>query len=94
MKIAAKKMESFKKETKIPIVADIHFDYKIALDSIQNGVDCVRINPGNIGSEGKIKEVISAAKDKDIPIRIGINAGSLEKAVSYTHLTLPTSDLV
>ena len=84
-KEAAEALLQIKKETKIPIVADIHFDYKIALDSIQNGVDCVRINPGNIGSEGKIKEVISAAKDKDIPIRIGINAGSLEKELQIKY---------
>ena len=74
--------ESFKKirtQVNIPLVSDIHFDYKIALAVLNNGVDCLRINPGNIGNEKKIKEVIASAKDKNIPIRVGVNAGSLEK---------------
>ena len=58
-----------------PLVADIHFDYRLALMSIENGIDALRINPGNIGSEEKVKAVIDAAKDKNIPIRIGINGG-------------------
>jgi (E)-4-hydroxy-3-methylbut-2-enyl-diphosphate synthase len=61
------------------LVADIHFDYRIALEVAKLGVDCIRINPGNIGREDRIREVLSAAKDKSIPIRIGVNAGSLEK---------------
>jgi len=64
----------------IPLVADIHFDYKLAISSIRNGVDKVRINPSNIGSESAVKEVVSAAKDAGIPIRVGVNGGSLEKA--------------
>ena len=63
----------------MPLVADIHFDYRLALKSIENGIDALRINPGNIGSEEKVRAVIDAAKDKNIPIRIGINGGSLEK---------------
>ncbi len=63
----------------IPLIADIHFDYKIALATIEAGVDCLRINPGNIGKQDKIREVIHAAKDKGVPIRVGVNAGSLEK---------------
>ena len=63
----------------MPLVADIHFDYRLALKSIDNGIDALRINPGNIGSEEKVRAVIDAAKDKNIPIRIGINGGSLEK---------------
>lgn len=63
----------------LPLVADIHFDYRLALESIKNGIDALRINPGNIGSEEKVKAVIDAAKEQNIPIRIGINGGSLEK---------------
>lgn len=76
---AVKAYAKIKNEVDIPIVADVHFDYRIALDLIKNDVDCLRINPGNIGKEDRIKSVISAAKDKNIPIRIGVNAGSLEK---------------
>ncbi len=65
----------------IPVVADIHFDYKIALECIKAGVDKIRINPGNIGEEWKIKEVVSACKSEQIPIRIGVNGGSLEKHI-------------
>ena len=68
-----------KKQSKIPLIADIHFDYKIALAVAEKGVDCLRINPGNIGREHKVREVIDCARDKNIPIRIGVNAGSLEK---------------
>lgn len=66
---------------KIPIVADIHFDYRIALECVKMGVDKIRINPGNIGEEWKIREVIAACKDAQIPIRIGVNGGSLEKHI-------------
>jgi len=65
----------------IPLVADIHFDYRLALLSIENGVDAVRLNPGNIGSEDKVRQVVEAAKARKIPIRIGVNAGSLEKNI-------------
>lgn len=65
----------------IPLVADIHFDYKLALESIKNGVEGLRINPGNIGSEDRVREVIKAAKERNIKIRIGVNGGSLEKEV-------------
>ena len=75
---AAESFKEIKSNTNIPLVSDIHFDYKIALQVLKYGVDCVRINPGNIGSEKKIKEVISAARDMDVPIRIGDYAGSLE----------------
>ena len=76
---AAKAIGAIKKEIAIPLVADIHFDYQLALKSMENGVDKIRINPGNIGSEDKVKEVVSMAQDKNIPIRIGVNSGSLEK---------------
>ncbi|KZY80503.1 4-hydroxy-3-methylbut-2-en-1-yl diphosphate synthase [Oleiphilus sp. HI0068] len=76
---AAEAFKEIKKKTSIPLVADIHFDYKIALKVAEYGVDCLRINPGNIGKEDRIKAVIDCAKEKNIPIRIGVNAGSLEK---------------
>ena len=63
----------------VPIVADIHFDYRIALKVLENGVDCLRINPGNIGNEKRIRIVVDSAQDKGVPLRIGINAGSLGK---------------
>ena len=66
-------------ESKIPIIADIHFHYKRAIEAAKNGASCLRINPGNIGSEEKVKEVIQAAKDNNCSIRIGVNGGSLEK---------------
>ena len=75
----AKAIKEIKKQINIPIVADIHFDYKIALEAIEAGVDKVRINPGNIGSEERVKAVVDKCKEKNIPIRIGVNAGSLEK---------------
>ena len=75
----AKAIAEIKKHIHIPIVSDIHFDYKIALEAIKAGVDKVRINPGNIGNEENVKKVVDACKEKKIPIRIGVNAGSLEK---------------
>lgn len=73
----------------IPIIADIHFDWKLALEAIRQGVDGLRLNPGNIGSQWKVKEVVSAAKDRGIPIRIGVNAGSIHKELlrKYGHPT-------
>ena len=76
---AAESFKEIKLQTTIPLVADIHFDYKIALKVAEYGVDCLRINPGNIGKEERIKAVIEAARENNIPIRIGVNAGSLEK---------------
>jgi (E)-4-hydroxy-3-methylbut-2-enyl-diphosphate synthase len=76
---AAKAIGAIKKQIHIPLVADIHFDYKLALECIKQGIDKIRINPGNIGSEEKVKAVVEACKKKKIPIRIGINGGSLEK---------------
>ena len=75
----AKAIKSIKAQIHIPIVADIHFDYKIALQAIESGVDKIRINPGNIGSKENIKKVVDACKEHKIPIRIGVNSGSLEK---------------
>jgi (E)-4-hydroxy-3-methylbut-2-enyl-diphosphate synthase len=75
---AAEAIGEIKKQISIPLVADIHFDYRLALKSIESGVDALRINPGNIGSVDRIKKVVEKAKDKGIPIRIGVNSGSLE----------------
>ncbi len=70
-----------KKQIHIPLIADIHFDYRLALLAIENGIDKIRINPGNIGSMDKVKAVVKACQDKHIPIRIGVNGGSLEKDI-------------
>ncbi len=78
---AAKALGKIKKRIHIPLVADIHFDYKLALEAVAQGVDKVRINPGNIGSDEKVKAVVMACKKNKIPIRIGINGGSLEKEI-------------
>lgn len=76
---AARALAEIKKQITIPLVADIHFDYRLAVAAIENGADKIRINPGNIGSDDKIREVVEAAKEKQIPIRVGVNSGSLEK---------------
>ena len=76
---AAQAIKEIKKEISIPLVADIHFDYKMAIAAIENGADKIRINPGNIGSHEKVKEVVKAAKERNVPIRVGVNSGSLEK---------------
>jgi (E)-4-hydroxy-3-methylbut-2-enyl-diphosphate synthase len=78
---AAEAIADIKKEISIPLVADIHFDYKLALKAIEGGVDKIRINPGNIGKREKVEAVVKAAKERGIPIRIGVNAGSLEKRI-------------
>lgn len=87
--VAAESLREIKKRIKIPLIADIHFNYKLALESILQGADGLRINPGNIGAKWKVKEVIKAAKEKKIPIRIGVNAGSLPKDLieKYGHST-------
>ncbi|MBR1849396.1 MAG: flavodoxin-dependent (E)-4-hydroxy-3-methylbut-2-enyl-diphosphate synthase [Lachnospiraceae bacterium] len=76
---AAKAVAEIKKQISIPLVADIHFDYKMAIAAMENGADKIRINPGNIGSEDKVREVVKVAKERNIPIRVGVNSGSLEK---------------
>ena len=80
-KEALKTVEALKKNIKIPLVADIHFDYRLALDSVAAGVDKVRINPGNIGDDSKVKLVADACRKARVPIRIGVNSGSLEKNI-------------
>ena len=76
---AAKALAEIKKQVEIPIVADIHFDYKLAIAAMENGADKIRINPGNIGSIDRVKAVVDVAKERNIPIRVGVNSGSLEK---------------
>ncbi len=78
----AKSFEEIKKRTNIPLVADIHFDYRFALEAIKGGVDAVRINPGNIGDIERIKAVVASCKERGVPIRIGVNSGSLDKSIS------------
>ena len=87
----AKAIKEIKKRIHIPIVADIHFDYKIALEAIKSGVDKVRINPGNIGDEERVNTVVNKCKEKSIPIRIGVNAGSLEKDLLEKYGGKPTA---
>src|SRR5699024_5939905 len=76
---AANALSQIKKQIRIPLVADIHFDYRLAIAAMENGADKIRINPGNIGSNDRIKAVVETAKMRDIPIRVGVNSGSLEK---------------
>lgn len=76
---AAKALKEIKKQIHIPLVADIHFDYRLAIAAIENGADKIRINPGNIGSTDRVRAVVDAAKERNIPIRVGVNSGSLEK---------------
>lgn len=88
---AAEAVKYVKREISIPLVTDIHFDYRLAIQSIKNGADKIRINPGNIGDRDRVRQVVEAAKKREVPIRIGINSGSLEKEVlkKYGH---PTAD--
>lgn len=76
---AAKALAGIKKQIHIPLVADIHFDYRLAIAAMENGADKIRINPGNIGSAERVKAVVDCAKERQIPIRVGVNSGSLEK---------------
>ena len=84
---AAAAIREIKKQIHIPLVADIHFDYRMALAAIENGADKIRINPGNIGNPERVKAVVDAAKERNIPIRVGVNSGSLEKPlVEKVHM--------
>lgn len=78
---AAKAFGEIKKKSKLPLVADIHFDYRLAIEAMKNGADKIRINPGNIGSIDNVKAVVSVAKERNIPIRVGVNSGSLQKDI-------------
>ena len=88
----AKAIKDIKAKIHIPIVADIHFDYKLALQAIESGVDKLRINPGNIGGRDRVEKVVNACKEKNIPIRIGVNAGSLEKELLEKYGGRPTAE--
>ncbi len=76
---AAAALREIKKQIEIPLVADIHFDYRLAIAAMENGADKIRINPGNIGDEGRVRAVVTEAKERGVPIRVGVNSGSLEK---------------
>ena len=80
---SARAIGKIKRAIDIPLVADIHFDYKLAIESVKQGVDKIRINPGNIGDKDKVREVVKACKDRNVPIRIGVNAGSLKAIKKY-----------
>ena len=85
---AADCIREIKKSSPVPLIADIHFDYRLAIKCIENGIDALRINPGNIGKEENVKKVVSLAKTNNVPIRIGINGGSLEKDLEQSSLPL------
>ncbi len=91
---AAKALKEIKKSIHIPLVADIHFDYKLAIAAIENGADKIRINPGNIGDKEKIQAVVNAAKERNIPIRVGVNSGSLEKEIIKEYGRVTAEGLV
>ena len=76
---AAEALTKIKKQIDIPLVADIHFDYRLAIKAMENGADKIRINPGNIGSDDKLQAVVDVAKERNIPIRVGVNSGSLKR---------------
>ena len=82
---AAESFGRAKKLSKVPLVADIHFDYRLAIAAMENGADKIRINPGNIGSVDRVKAVVDMAKERDIPIRVGVNSGSLQKDLIKKH---------
>lgn len=89
---AAKAIASIKEQVDVPLVADIHFDYRLALEAIEHGVDALRLNPGNIGDPSHVAIVVKAAKTRGIPIRIGVNAGSLDKRLLAKHGGTPTAE--
>jgi (E)-4-hydroxy-3-methylbut-2-enyl-diphosphate synthase len=91
---AARAFSEIKKQIHIPIVADIHFDYRLAIAAIEHGADKIRINPGNIGSTDKLKAVVQAAKTRNIPIRVGVNSGSLEKELVQKYKGVTAEGLV
>jgi len=83
--ISARKLSEIKRSIDIPLIADIHFDYRLALEAIRQGVDGLRLNPGNIGQADRVKEIVLEAKKTNIPIRIGVNSGSIEKEIIYKY---------
>ena len=91
---AAAALSEIKKKIHIPLIADIHFDYKLAIAAIENGADKIRINPGNIGSEEKVRAVVDAARERSVPIRVGVNSGSLEKELVRKYNGVTAQGLV
>ncbi|HEX3076823.1 MAG TPA: flavodoxin-dependent (E)-4-hydroxy-3-methylbut-2-enyl-diphosphate synthase [Lachnospiraceae bacterium] len=91
---AALALKEIRKEITIPLVADIHFDYRLAIASMENGADKIRINPGNIGSRANVKAVVHVAKDRNIPIRVGVNSGSLEKSIIEKYGSVTADGIV
>ena len=91
---AAKALSRIKKQIHIPLVADIHFDYRLAIAAMENGADKIRINPGNIGSKERIQAVVDTAKERNIPIRVGVNSGSLEKELVEKYHGVTAEGLV
>lgn len=91
---AARAIHEIKLQTHIPLVADIHFDYQLAIAAMENGADKIRINPGNIGSMERVKAVIDVAKERNIPIRVGVNSGSLEKDILEKNQGVTASGIV
>ena len=91
---AAKALGEIKRQIEIPLVADIHFDYKLAIAAMENGADKIRINPGNIGSKERIRAVVDVAKERNIPIRVGVNSGSLEKELVAKYHGVTAEGLV
>ncbi|HEY4719839.1 MAG TPA: flavodoxin-dependent (E)-4-hydroxy-3-methylbut-2-enyl-diphosphate synthase, partial [Candidatus Methylomirabilis sp.] len=82
---AAAVLSTIRAQIRIPLISDIHFNYRLALQALEQGVDGLRLNPGNIGARWKVEEVVRAARERQIPIRIGVNAGSLEKELLAKH---------
>ncbi len=91
---AASALKEIKKNIAIPLIADIHFDYRLAIAAIENGADKIRINPGNIGSYERIKAVVDKAKERNIPIRVGVNSGSLEKSIIEKYGSVTAEGIV
>ena len=91
---AAKALSEIKKQIHIPLVADIHFDYRLAIAAIENGADKIRINPGNIGGRDRVKMVVDKAKEYQVPIRVGVNSGSLEKDLVEKYSGVTAEGLV
>jgi len=90
----AKAIKDIVKQISVPLIADIHFDYRLAIESINSGVNAIRINPGNIGSKENIEKVVSLCKEKRIPIRVGVNSGSIDKNVNNDTNVVNSKELV
>ena len=87
-------IKEIKKRIFIPLIADIHFDYRLAITSIESGVDAVRLNPGNIGSKENVEKVVALCKEKHVPIRVGINAGSIDKEINDNTAVVNAKEMI